>query len=212
MFRPQKFAHDQINTGHKHFMELLLIAIIISAMLVFYPIRVRPRADLISPTPVSARFNKRFDTPFFQDPASIPRFYDHTIRKTDGGCSICDAAPCSLCGSTDCGNELYICSLCSGQEEDQCPYCSPLTPNSSDFSRFRLGDGSDSMFGNNDAFLSDDFDTGLYNHEDQLMASSTFSDLKVGKGEPVTEVFFYEGKRFVAATYSDTIVIRPADL
>jgi hypothetical protein len=195
-------------------MELLLIAIIISAMLVFYPIRVRPRADLISPPTISSRFNKQFDSPFFQDPAKFPRsFYDYTSSKRDGGsCSICDADPCSLCGSTDCGNEYYICSLCSGQEEDQCPYCSPLTPNNSDFSRFRMSDSGESMFGNNDAFLSDDFDTGLYNHDDSLMASSTFSDLAVGHGEPVTEIFFYEGKRFIAATYSDTIVIRPADL
>jgi len=190
-------------------MELLLIAIIISAMLVFYPIRVKPRADLISPPTISARFNKPFDSPFYQDPAGMPKgFYDYTSsRLVQGPCSICDADPCSLCGSTDCGNEYYICSLCSGREDDQCPYCNPLTSNNSDFSRFRL-----SEFGNSDAFLSDDFDTGLYNHEDSLMASSTFSDLAVGHGEPVTEVFYYEGKRYIAATYSDTIVIRPADL
>lgn len=196
-------------------MELLLITIVISAMLVFYPIRVRPRADLISPPTISARFTKPFEKPFFQAPkATFPdSFYDCTSSKRqEGPCSICDADECSLCGSTDCGNEYYFCSLCSGREDDQCPYCTPLTPNGSDFSRFRLTDGGDSMFGNNDAFLSEEFDTGLYNHEDSLMASSSFSDLAVGHGEPTTEVFFYEGRRYIAATYNDTIVIRPADL
>jgi hypothetical protein len=64
------------------------------------------------------------------------------------------------------------------------------------------------MFGNNEAFVSEDFDTGLYNH-DSLMPTSSFSDLAVGHGEPVTEVFYFEGKRYIAATYADTIVIRP---
>lgn len=198
-------------------MELLLIAIIISAMLVFYPIRVRPRADLISPPAISTQFSKSFNSPLFQDPANFrhPRGiidYTSSVRTDGGSCSICDADPCALCGSTDCGNEYYICSLCSGQEEDHCPYCDSSNSKTSDFSRYRLADSVDSMFGNNDAFLSEDFDTGLYNHEDSLMASSTFSDLAVGHGEPVTEVFYYEGKPYIAATYNNTIVIRPKDL
>ncbi len=194
-------------------MELLLIAIVISAMLVFYPIRVRPRADLISPPTISARVNKSFETPFFKDPTDrIPEcFFEQRTRDADVNCCICDADPCSLCGSTDCGTEYYICSLCSGREDDQCPYCSPLTPGN-DFPRYRMSDGADVMFGNNEAFISEEFDTGLYNHHDSLMSESTFSELAVGHGEPVTEVFYYEGKRYIASTYSDTLVIRPADL
>lgn len=196
-------------SGHKKSMELLLIAIVISAMLVFYPIRVRPRTDLIAPPSISARYQKGFDSPYYKDPG---RFYDHPARRADPNCSICDADPCSLCGSTDCGTEYYICSLCSGLEEQHCSHCDPFTPSSADFSRYRYSDGNDSIFGNNDAFYSEDFDTGLYNHEDSLMASSSFSDLAVGHGQPTSETFFYEGKRFIAVTYSDTIVIRPADL
>ncbi len=191
-------------------MELLLIAIVISAMLVFYPIRVRPRADLVSPTPISARFKNSFDSPFYRDSGN---FFDYKARHADSArCSICDADPCSLCGSTDCGSEYYICSLCSGLEEQQCSHCDPIVPSSADFSRYRYSQGNDAIFGNNDAFYSEDFDTGLYNKEDSLMASSSFSDLAVGHGEPVSETFFYEGQRYVAVTYSDTIVIRPADL
>lgn len=206
---------------HKDIMELLLLAIVISLLLAFYPIRVKPRNSLVSPTAISINIkptNNR--SSFFLDalhmPGSIDSGYDYHARSGDRLCSMCTDENCDFCGN-GISDEFYVCSWCSdnsGADEGCCPYCDSLYPELGEKSRYRRSDGFDSLMSgtdhfSSDVFISDDFDTAFYNQTDYLMPSSSFSDLAVGTPADPEEVFYYEGRRYIAANCNGVLVIRP---
>ncbi len=196
-------------------MELILLAIVICLLLAFYPIRVKPRPELIAPAAIATRLKSAGDAKtFFFDPANMPGTYKPCSDTHDGPsgfarCALCSDESCELCGSSDCADEFYICSWCSERGIDgaeDCPYCAPLYPGLD--SRFRDPMSGASDHFSSDVFVSDDFDASFYRRKDYMLHASSFSDLAV-HGQAETEVFYYEGKRYIAATYDDTLVIRP---